>query len=195
MAADILAYDANWVPVGADQIQHVEVTRDLAQSFNSHFGEVFVMPESRVLADASKVPGTDGEKMSKSYNNTLPIFGDVKKIRKMIMRVTTDSRPMEDAKEPDGDHLFQLYSLVATKEKVEEMAATYRRGGFGYGEVKKAVADASDIYFADARDRRSELESKPEYVREVLASGAKRAREVTGEVLSRVEKACGISLP
>ncbi len=151
MSADILAYDSQIVPVGQDQVQHIEVCRDLAGSFNHTFGETFVLPKAQTLDHGAKVPGTDGQKMSKSYDNTLPLFGDEKKIRKQIMRITTDSRPMEDPKEPEDDHLFQLYRLFASAPEIEEMAAMYRRGGFGYGEVKKAVAEASEAYFSAAR--------------------------------------------
>lgn len=193
MAADILAYDSQLVPVGQDQVQHIEVTRDLAQSFNHHFGETFVLPKAQTLSVGAKVPGTDGEKMSKSYDNTLPLFGDVKKIRKQIMRITTDSRPMEDAKEPDGDHLFQLYQLFASAEKVDEMAAMYRRGGFGYGDVKKAVAEESEAYFEASRAKRAEMQSNLDYVHETLRAGASRAREVASTVLDRVKKNCGLS--
>ncbi|MEM1068321.1 MAG: tryptophan--tRNA ligase [Planctomycetota bacterium] len=192
MASDILAYDSQIVPVGEDQVQHIEVCRDLAGSFNHTFGETFVLPKAKTLDHSAKVPGTDGQKMSKSYDNTLPLFGEVKPIRKQIMRITTDSRPMEDAKEPDDDHLFQLFRLFGTPEQIEEMAAMYRRGGFGYGDVKKAVAEASESYFADARARRSELEANLDYVREVLKKGADQARNVAGEVLSRAQRACGL---
>src|SRR5207248_2269951 len=139
------------------QLQHIEVCRDLAASFNHHFGQVFVMPKAKILDASAKVPGTDGEKMSKSYNNTLELFEDPKAQRKKIMRITTDSRPMDQPKEPENDHLFQLYSLVATGSQRDEMAALYRRGGFGYGEVKKALADAAEQYFAEPRARRAEL--------------------------------------
>ncbi len=139
MAADILAYDSNWVPVGEDQIQHIEVCRDLARSFNAHYGEVFVMPEARVVKDTAKVPGTDGEKMSKSYDNTIAIFEDVKAARKKIMRIATDSRPLEQPKDPDTDNLFALLKLVASPEEISEVADIYRRGGFGYGDIKKRV--------------------------------------------------------
>jgi tryptophanyl-tRNA synthetase len=192
MAADILAYDSEIVPVGEDQVQHIEVCRDLAGSFNHAFGETFVLPKAKTLDHSAKVPGTDGQKMSKSYNNTLPLFGDVKPIRKQIMRITTDSRPMEDPKEPDDDHLFQLYRLFGSPEQTEQMAAMYRRGGFGYGEVKKAVAEASEVYFADARARRDELAANLDYVRDVLEKGADRARQVAGDVLSRAQRACGL---
>ncbi|GIW99783.1 MAG: tryptophan--tRNA ligase [Pirellulaceae bacterium] len=193
MAADILAYDSNLVPVGQDQVQHIEVCRDLANSFNHHFSPVFVLPEARILSNAAKVPGTDGEKMSKSYNNTIEIFEDLKSQRKKIMRMQTDSRPMEQPKDPESDHLFQLYRLMASPEEIEQMAALYRRGGFGYGEVKKALADVAERYFAEARRRRAELEKDPDTVRDILQEGAARAREKAAEVLQRVEQACGIS--
>jgi tryptophanyl-tRNA synthetase len=192
MAADILIYDADTVPVGADQLQHIEVCRDIAASFNHHYGETFVMPKGKVLDSSAKVPGTDGEKMSKSYNNTLELFEDLKGQRKKIMRIVTDSRAMEEPKEPEGDHLFQLYSLFADDAQQAEMAALYRRGGFGYGEIKKAVADVSEKYFAEPRARRAELEAHPERVREILADGASRARKKAAEVLLRAQRACGV---
>ena len=162
MAADILSYDSDTVPVGADQVQHIEVCRDIAASFNHHFGETFVMPKAKVLEDSAKVPGIDGEKMSKSYNNTLELFEDPKAQRKKIMRIVTDSRPMEQPKDPETDHLFQLFSLVATEAEREEMAALYRKGGFGYGEVKKALADAAEKFFAEPRAKRTELAANPQ---------------------------------
>lgn len=191
-AADILAYDSELVPVGADQVQHIEVCRDIAAKFNHQFGETFVLPNAKTLDDSAKVPGTDGEKMSKSYDNTLPLFGEVKKIRKQIMRITTDSRPMEEPKEPDNDHLFMLYRLFASNSEIESMAAMYRQGGFGYGEVKKALSEASETYFQQARDRRSELEKNMDYVQETLKNGAARARQVAAEVLCRAQLACGL---
>lgn len=192
MAADILAYDSQLVPVGEDQIQHIEVCRDLAGSFNHLFGETFVLPRSQTLDHSAKVPGTDGQKMSKSYDNTLPIFGDEKQIRKQIMRITTDSRPLEDPKDPEQDHLFQLYRLFAEPGQIDDLAALYRRGGFGYGDVKRLVADASESYFAPARQRRRELEQDLDFVQQTLQQGAARAREVSEAVLSRAQHACGI---
>ncbi len=192
MAADILAYDSDTVPVGEDQVQHIDVCRDLAASFNHHFSPVFVTPKAKLLDASAKVPGTDGEKMSKSYNNTLEIFEDPQAQRKKIMRITTDSRPMDQPKDPLGDHLFQLYSLVASQREREEMAALYRRGGFGYGDVKKALADAADRYFAEPRARRAEWAANPARVREILADGAARARNKAGEVLARAKRACGL---
>jgi tryptophanyl-tRNA synthetase len=193
MAADILIYDSEIVPVGADQIQHVEVARDIAGSFNHLFGQTFVLPKYKVLESSAKVPGTDGEKMSKSYNNTIEIFEEVKAARKKVMRITTDSRPMEQPK-PDfeNDHLYQLYSLFATEAQRDEMAALYRRGGFGYGQVKTALADASENYFAAARARRAELAADLPRVEAILTDGATRARKKAGEVLLRAQKACGI---
>jgi tryptophanyl-tRNA synthetase len=195
MAADILAYDSDVVPVGEDQVQHIEVCRDLAAGFNHEFGETFVMPKAQVLSTAARVPGIDGEKMSKSYNNTLEVFEDPKVLRKQIMRIVTDSRPMAEPKDPESDHLYQLYSLFASDAQREELAAVYRRGGFGYGEVKKALADLAEGYFAEARQRRRELEANPGRVREILADGAARARRKAAEVLARAENACGVKLP
>ncbi|MDG1809651.1 MAG: tryptophan--tRNA ligase, partial [Pirellulaceae bacterium] len=182
-AADILAYDSDIVPVGQDQVQHIEVCRDLAQRFNSHFGEVFVLPKPHVLDNSAKVPGTDGEKMSKSYGNAIEIFEAPNKMKKQVMRIATDSRPMEDSKDPETDHLYQLFSLFAEEAARESMAATYRQGGFGYGEVKKALAEAAAAYFAEAHERRAELEAKPERVHEILGDGAAVARKKAGEVL------------
>jgi tryptophanyl-tRNA synthetase len=192
MSADILAYDADIVPVGEDQLQHIEVCRDIAASFNHHFGETFVMPKGKILEASAKVPGTDGEKMSKSYNNTLEIFDDPKAQRKKIMSITTDSRPMDQPKEPEGDHLYQLYSLFATETEREALAATYRKGGFGYGDVKKQIAAAAEKYFEEPRARRAELAANPKHVQEILADGASRARAKAGQVLARAKKACGL---
>ncbi|MCL2347883.1 MAG: tryptophan--tRNA ligase [Planctomycetaceae bacterium] len=192
MAADILVYDSDVVPVGEDQNQHIEVARDLAGSFNHQFGETFVMPRAYILSDSAKVPGTDGEKMSKSYGNTIELFEPVKDVKKKIMRIQTDSRPVEEPKEPETDHLYQLYSLFATSEQCEAMAATYRKGGFGYGMVKKELAELAERHFAEARERRAALESKPERVREILGDGAAVARKKAAEVLLRAQKACGV---
>ena len=192
MAADIIIYDSDLVPVGEDQNQHIEVARDLAGTFNHLFGETFVLPKAYILSSTAKVAGTDGEKMSKSYNNTIEVFEDVKAMKKKVMRITTDSRPMEESKEPETDHLYQLFSLFAPEEKTREMAEIYRKGGFGYGMVKKALAELAETYFAEARERRLELESQPNKVREILGDGAARARKKAAEVLLRAQNACGI---
>jgi len=193
MAADILIYDSEIVPVGADQIQHIEVARDIAGSFNHLFGETFTLPKYKVLESSAKVPGTDGEKMSKSYNNTIEIFEDVKPMRKKIMRITTDSRPMEQPK-PDyeNDHLYQLYSLFATDQQRQEMASLYQRGNFGYGQVKTALADAAESYFNEARAKRAQLSADLSQVEAILAAGAARARQKASAVLERAQKACGV---
>ena len=192
-AADILAYDSDTVPVGEDQTQHIEVCRDIAKSFNSAYKEdVFVLPKAKVLDASAKVPGTDGDKMSKSYGNFIEVFEPVKSMRKKIMRIATDSRPMEEPKDPQGDHLYQLFSLFADDSACQEMAGLYRRGGFGYGEVKKALADAAESYFADAREKRVELEADPDQVVQILGDGAAVARRKAGEVLNRVQQACGL---
>jgi tryptophanyl-tRNA synthetase len=191
-AADILAYDSDTVPVGEDQVQHIEVCRDIAGSFNHQFGEVFVLPKAKVLDNTARVPGIDGEKMSKSYNNTLAVFETPKVQRKQIMRIPTDSRPMEDAKQPEEDVLYQLYSLVASDSDQEQMAAMYRRGNFGYGDVKKALALAAEAFFAEAREHRQQWVARPDDVRDVLAQGAVRARAKAVAVLQRAQEACGL---
>jgi tryptophanyl-tRNA synthetase len=193
-AADILAYDSNIVPVGADQVQHIEVTRDIARSFNHQFGEVFVLPEAKVLDSSAKVPGVDGEKMSKSYKNHIEIFEELKPQHKKIMGIATDSRPMEDPKDPETDHLFQLFSLFGKPDAIEAMAAKYRAGGFGYGDVKKALSAAAVDYFGEARERRAEYEANPDRVLEILAEGAKKARAKAEEVLRRAQDACGAKI-
>ncbi len=191
-AADILAYDAEIVPVGEDQVQHIEVCRDLAQRFNHQFGDVFVLPKPRLLDSSARVPGLDGEKMSKSYGNAVEIFEDPKAMRKKVMRIATDSRPMDQPKDPDSDHLFQLFSLFASASERDEMAALYRRGGFGYGEVKKALADAAEDFFREPLEKRKELAARPDYVQQVLADGAAKARRQAGDVLKRAQQACGV---
>ncbi len=191
-AADILAYDSDTVPVGEDQVQHIEVCRDVAASFNSRFGPVFVLPKAKVMEDAARVPGIDGEKMSKSYNNTIDIFDPPDVIRKKVMRIKTDSRPPEEPKEPETDTLYQLYSLFASEEDKRAMAERYRQGGFGYAEVKVALADLAVDFFAEARERRRELESRPEKIRQILGDGAAKARRKASEVLRRAQEACGV---
>ena len=167
-------------------------TGDIAASFNSHFGEVFTLPKPKILEETGRVPGTDGEKMSKSYGNTIELFDEPKPMRKKIMRIATDSRPMEDPKDPEGDHLFDLFKLFGSTQQVEEMAALYRRGNFGYGEVKKALADAADAFFEEPRARRAELEADPKRLQEILGDGAQQARAKARETLRRAQAACGL---
>ncbi len=191
MAADILIYDSDVVPVGQDQKQHVEVTRDIAIKFNEAFGETLKLPEPYILPSVAVVPGVDGRKMSKSYGNTIPVFETDKAIRKRVMGVVTDSTPVEDPKDPDACNVFALYKLFATDEQVAAMAERYRRGGVGYGEVKKELAGMVLEYFADARAKKRELVADPSYVEDVLRAGGARAREKASEVLGRCRHAAG----
>jgi len=191
-AADILAYDSDVVPVGEDQTQHIEVCRDIAKAFNHNFGDVFVLPKAKVLDSSAKVTGLDGEKMSKSYNNFIEVFEDVKSMAKKVKKIQMDSRPMEDPKDPDTCQLFQLYKLFASEEATTELAATYRKGGFGYGDVKKMLIEEATNFFAPARERRAELEADPDRVKQILGDGAATARAKAAEVLNRAKQACGV---
>lgn len=194
MAADILLYDSDIVPVGQDQIQHIEVTRDLAQRFNHIYGEsCLTLPEGRVLDATAKVPGTDGEKMSKSYDNTILIFEETpKKLKKKIMSIKTDSKTLEEPKVPETCPIFQLYQLFADEQQQSELAEKYRAGGMGYGDAKKQLLEASTAYFEAATQKRAELTSDLDRVEDILQEGAKAARQKGQEVLERVRTACGL---
>jgi tryptophanyl-tRNA synthetase len=193
MAADILLYDANLVPVGRDQKQHVEMTRDIAVKFNQTYGETFVIPEPEIRAEVATVPGLDGQKMSKSYGNTVEIFGDEKAIRKKIMGIKMDSRtPAEPKPDADQNLAIQLLKLVAPTDVAADFENRLRAGGLGYGDLKKALFEHYWNYFAPARARRAELAANLDYVNQVLTDGAQRARLVGHDVLQRARKACGI---
>ncbi len=193
MAADILCVNADIVPVGKDQKQHLEIARDLAGKFNRTYGkEVFHLPDPMIRDAVAIVPGVDGQKMSKSYGNTIELFGSVKKIRKTIMKVVTDSTPLEDPKDPDTCNVFALYKLFASEEEQAELAARYRAGGMGYGEAKKALADKTEEVFGPFRERRAELEQKPDEVDAVLEEGAARARAAVEPVLNAARDAVGL---
>ena len=193
MAADILLYDAQVVPVGEDQKQHLEVTRDLAGKINDRYGKkTLVLPTERIREQVAKVPGLDGEKMSKSYNNTLPIFGGQKKMRKLVMGIKTDSTPVEDPKPTEGSIILALYQLFANESDYQQMETDFQTGGFGYGDLKKRLWEAYWDYFAPMRERRAELEADPAQVDQFLADGAARAREEADQVLQRVRKAVGL---
>ena len=193
MAADILLYDANLVPVGRDQKQHVEMTRDIAVKFNQTYGETFVIPEPEIRAEVATVPGLDGQKMSKSYGNTVEIFGDEKAIRKKIMGIKMDSRtPAEPKPDADENLAIQLLKLVAPVEIATDFESRLRAGGLGYGDLKKALFEHYWNHFAPYRARRAELAANLDYVNQVLADGAKRARVVGSDVLQRARKACGL---
>lgn len=193
MAADILLYDSNQVPVGKDQKQHLEVTRDLAVKLNETYGEgTVVLPDPIIREDTAVVVGLDGRKMSKSYGNTLPIFGDEKPLKKLIMRITTDSTPVEDPKPTENSTILALYKLFASESDYAAMVADHERGGVGYGDFKKRLAEAYWDYFTLMRQRRAEILSDPGYVDQVLAAGAARAREEAAKVLDRVRRAVGL---
>ena len=193
MAADILLYDSNKVPVGKDQKQHLEVTRDLAGKFNETYGEgTVVLPDPIIREDTAVVLGLDGRKMSKSYHNTLPIFGEEKPVKKLVMKIPTDSTPVEAPKPTEGSTILALYKLFASPADYAVMVADHENGGVGYGDFKKRLADAYWDYFAPMRVRRAEIEADPGYVDEVLAAGALRAREEAAKVIDRVRRAVGL---
>lgn len=193
-AADIMAYDADLVPVGKDQQQHLEVTRDIAVKINETFGEgTLKLPEARISEAVAVVPGLDGAKMSKSYGNTIEIFGPEKPLRKKIMSIVMDSRTPEEPK-PDADQnvALQLLKFVAPADEAKAVGDRLRSGGFGYGDLKKALFEHYWNYFAEARRRRSELEQNLDYVNEVLREGAIKARAIAGPVVARAKRACGL---
>jgi tryptophanyl-tRNA synthetase len=192
MAADILIYDSDAVPVGKDQKQHIEITRDLAVKVNETYGQVFKLPEPRINPDTQVVPGLDGQKMSKSYGNNIDIFGDEKETRKRVMNIVTDSTPVEAPKDPEKSTIVQLYSLFASKEELASMRDRFKKGGTGYGDFKKELFEKMWEYFAPMRKRREEIQRDKSYIDNVLARGAKRANEVADQVMARVRKAVGL---
>lgn len=193
MAADILIYDADQVPVGQDQKQHIEVTRDIAEKFNHLYGDVFRIPDAYILDHVATVPGTDGLKMSKTRPSTMiAVFEDPASVKKKVMRIVTDSRPVEAPKDPETCNVMALLRLVVSRDEVAEWEGRYREGGVGYGEVKKRLAVLLQEYFAPARARRKELEGQVDTVRDVLREGGRRAREKAAEVLERASRACGV---
>jgi tryptophanyl-tRNA synthetase len=194
-AADILLYDADLVPVGQDQKQHLEITRDIAERFNRVYGgdeDVFRLPKPYILDNVAVVPGLDGQKMSKSYNNTIEIFDDPATIRKKVKRIVTDSAPVEAPKNPNDSSLFALFKLFAHVEELAEVDRRYREGGIGYGEMKNRLGEAIIQRFAHAREQRAEWAAHPERIAEVRADGAARARATARKVLDRARAACGV---
>ncbi len=192
MAADILIYDSDAVPVGKDQKQHIEITRDLAVKINETFGQVFKLPEPKINPQTEVVPGLDGQKMSKSYGNNIDIFGDEKETRKRVMSIVTDSTPVETPKDPSRSTILQLYSLFASKDEIAGMRDRFKKGGTGYGDFKKELFEKLWEYFSPMRKRRDEILRDKSYIDNVLARGAKRANEVTDQVMQRVRKAVGL---
>ena len=192
MAADILIHGADLVPVGQDQKQHVEVSRDIAQKFNNTFGEVLTLPKPYILSDVAVVPGIDGRKMSKSYDNTIRIFEPEESLKKKIMSIKTDSTPVEEPKNPDTCSVFAMFKLFAPDDECTAVERRYRDGGIGYGTVKKRVLALMLDHFKDARVRRAELEANPELVRKALALGTEKARASAHETMRAVRKAVGV---
>jgi tryptophanyl-tRNA synthetase len=198
MAADILIYDSDVVPVGKDQKQHIEITRDLAVKMNEIFGQfqpdgrIFKLPEARIQAATETVPGIDGQKMSKSYGNNIDIFGDENEMRKRVMSIVTDSTPVEVSKDPTQSTIFKLYSLVVSKDELAAMHEQFLKGGTGYGDFKKQLFEKLWEYFAPMRKRREEILADKSYIDDVLEKGATRANEIADQVMKRVRKAVGL---
>jgi tryptophanyl-tRNA synthetase len=192
MASDILSVQSTVVPVGKDQKQHVEVTRDIAIKFNNQYGEVFTIPEPSIREEVAVVPGVDGQKMSKSYNNHIELFGAPKATKKRVMSIVTDSTPLEDPKNPETCNVYALYKLFASESELAAMAEQYRAGNYGYGHAKKALLQAITSYFEPFRAKREALEQDLDYVESVLAQGAEKARATARETLSAARRAMGL---
>ena len=191
MAADILLYDANIIPVGKDQLQHIEMTRDVASRFHTKMGETFVLPEARIQEQTKLIPGTDGQKMSKSKNNVIDIFQNDKALRKQIMSIQTDSTPLEAPKDWKTCNCFAIYSLFASEEELKIMKSNYKAGGYGYGHAKQALFDLICKTFAEERNRYNHYITHPKEVEKALAVGAKKATAVANDVLGRVREKLG----
>ena len=192
MASDILLYDANIVPVGKDQLQHLEMTRDVAGSFNHLMGETFVLPEAKVSENVMLVPGTDGEKMSKSYDNTIDIFTEEKHLKKQIMRIVTDSLDLEASKDPSSCNVFKIYKLLASNDQIKKMEHNYKNGGFGYGHAKNALFELILTKFSAERKKYSELMQDPKQIEKKLIEGSEKAKKIASSVLQRVKEKLGI---
>ncbi|MEW6427838.1 MAG: tryptophan--tRNA ligase [Thermodesulfobacteriota bacterium] len=192
MAADILLFQAEVVPVGRDQKQHVEVARDIAIKFNNTFGETFILPQPEIDDSVATVPGLDGQKMSKSYGNTIPIFCDAKELKKKVMAIVTDSRPVEEPKDPDRCNLYNIFKLFAVPERLAEVRRLYVEGGAAYGRIKMELVDILWEYFREPREERQRLAADPGHLRRVLAEGAARAREKAAVTLDLVRQRVGL---
>jgi tryptophanyl-tRNA synthetase len=192
MAADILLYQSNIVPVGKDQKQHVEVTRDIAIKFNATYGEVFTIPEPQIQETVAVIPGVDGQKMSKSYGNTLDIFAPEKEMRKKIMTIITDPTPVEAPKDPEKSVVYAIYRLFASDEKALDMEGKFKKGGYGYGDAKKELFSVLWEYFLPYRSKREQLASNPDYVRDIRKKGADKARAIGVVTLDKVRSIVGM---
>ena len=193
MAADILAVQSELVPVGQDQKQHVEVTRDLALKFNTNYGQTFTIPEAMIQENVAVIPGTDGQKMSKSYDNTIEIFGSKKKIRKSVMRILTDSKTMDDPKDPETCNVFALYKLFADENECQQLADRYRAGGMGYGDAKKELWAKFESHFEAMRHKREDLQNNLDYVESVLSHGAEQAKAKITPTLEAARTSMGLA--
>ena len=192
-AADILMYHSDIVPVGADQKQNLEISRDLATKLNNTYeGEFLKIPEAHIVESVATVPGTDGQKMSKSYNNTIPIFAEGKELKKVVMSIMTDSTSLEKPKDPEICNVFKLIKLLADAEKTKEVASLYRAGGYGYGHAKKELLSLLTDYFAEARHKRKEMENDMDFVMDVLRDGGKKARERAEKVMDPIRSIAGL---
>ena len=195
MAADILLFDTEVVPVGADQVQHVEYTADIAQRVNHTYGEeLLVIPSAKISGSFDVVKGSDGRKMSKSYNNTIPLYQQSKKMRKQIMKVVTNSQEIEESKDPDVCNVFALYRLFASEAEQDALAERYRAGGLGWGHAKQELFEKMEEVLGDNRDRYFELLEDKEYMDKVLKEGAEKAREIASQTMKRLRKAAGFNL-
>ena len=192
MAADILLYRSNLVPVGKDQKQHLEITRDVAIKFNNAYGDILTIPEGYIPDEAAVIPGTDGQKMSKSYGNTIPIFGTEKEIKKAVMNIVTDCKGLEEKKDPDHCNVFALYKLFATEEEQQKMRENYLGGNYGYGHAKLALFEKLWTTFEPMRKRRAELAADATFVERTLAANGERARAEADKLMRKVRKAVGL---
>ncbi len=192
MSADILMYKSNIVPVGKDQKQHVEVARDIAIKFNNIYGETFPLPEPQIKENVATISGTDGRKMSKSYGNTIPLFGNENQIKKLFMKIVTDSKTPEESKDPDSCSIFALYKLFANERQIEEMAARYRAGGLMYGTAKQELFEMYKVHFTPLREKREELVADPQYIESILRNGAEKAAITAKKTMEEVKEKVGL---
>jgi len=192
MAADILINQADVVPVGKDQKQHLEMARDMAIKFNNQFGETFTIPEPDIPKEIATIPGTDGRKMSKSYNNTIPIFAEESVIKKAVMGIVTDSKGVDEPKEPEGSTIYELYKLFANEKEAEQLANAFKKGGMGYGDAKKMLLEKILNTFEPFQKKRQHLKDHPKEVEKILEDGAKRVKKVSHETMEKVRKATGL---
>ncbi len=192
MSADILLYGSHVVPVGQDQKQHIEITRDIARAFNNQYGDIFVIPEGLIRDEVGVIPGIDGRKMSKSYDNVIPIFAPPGKLRKRVMQIVTDSRPVEESKDPEEDNVYNIFKYFATPEQDAAMRAKYARGGFGYGEVKQELFELLEAHFSEPRRQYEAYMADTGYLEGVLMEGARKARYTGEKIMRKVRRAAGV---